>query len=122
MTVLGLNHDACVDALEQYLARFRELELAIEREREGAVAAAHGGNADVLLDRLLFQLEVDARARESGPGRERMSTIEHDVFAPVVSDLSARFARLATLRPPRQWLPVLMAAQASVLAVLERLH
>jgi hypothetical protein len=51
-----------------------------------------------------------------------MSTIEHDVFAPVVSDLSARFARLATLRPPRQWLPVLMAAQASVLAVLERLH
>ena len=118
MTVLGLNRDACVTALEQYLARFGEL---------AAVAEGEGGSggtatADAMLDRLLFQLEVDAQSRASTPGRERMSTIELDVFAPVVEDLCARLARLTQLQPPRRWVPVIVGCQATVLGVLERLH
>jgi hypothetical protein len=114
MTVLGLNRIACVYALEQYLARFREL--AAERGSGGTA------NADALLDRLLFQLEVDAQSRASTAGRERMSTLEFDVFAPVVADLCARLERLTQLQPPRRWLPVLVGCEATVLGVLQRLH
>ena len=117
MTVLGLNRAACVTALESYLAGFRELAAVAERD------AGSGGTsaADALLDRLLFQLEVDAQSRATGPGRERMSTIELDVFAPVVEDLSARLSRLAGRQPPNSWVPVLIGCQLTVLAVLEAL-
>jgi hypothetical protein len=116
MIVLGLSRGACVTALEQYLARFRELVAAAERD----ASSGGTGNADALLDRLLFQLEVDAQSR-TGPGRERMSSIELDVFAPVVEDLSARLSRLTARQPPKSWVPVLVGCQATVLAVLERL-
>jgi hypothetical protein len=118
MTVLGLNRIACVSALEQYLARFRELAAVAEAERGSGGTA----NADALLDRLLFQLEVDAQSRASTAGRERMSTLEFDVFAPVVADLCARLERLTQLQPPRRWLPVLVGCEATVLGVLQRLH
>ncbi len=117
MTVLGLTPAACVAALEQYLARFRELASVAGDERGSGGTAA----ADAMLDRLLFQLEVDAQSRSSAPGRERMSPIELAVFAPLVEDLSARLARLTALQPPRTWVPVLLACQAAVLSVLDRL-
>jgi hypothetical protein len=50
-----------------------------------------------------------------------MSTIEFDVFAPVVADLNARLSRLTACQPPNSWMPVLIGCQLSVLAVLERL-
>jgi hypothetical protein len=117
MTVLGIDRTACVTALEQYLARFREL--AAVAEREGGSSGT--GAADAMLDRLLFQLEVDAQSRSSEPGRERMTAVEFDVFAPVVADLSARLGRLTAMQPPQHWLPVLLGCQASLVAVLERL-
>jgi hypothetical protein len=117
MTVLGIDRAACVTALEQYLARFRELATAAESEG----GSGGTGAADAMLDRLLFQLEVDAQSRAAGPGRERMSTIEFDVFAPVVEDLSARLSRLTARQPPNSWMPVLIGCQLTVLAVLERL-
>ncbi len=117
MTVLGLTRAACVTALEQYLARFREL-AAVAGDESGSGGT---GAADAMLDRLLFQLEVDAQARSSAPGRERMSTIELAVFAPLVEDLSARLARLTSLQPPRTWVPVLLACQTAVLSVLQQL-
>jgi hypothetical protein len=118
MTVLGLDRDDCVDALEQYLQRFRELAAVAEAEKGSGGTAA----ADSLLDRLLFQLEVDAQSRASTPGRERMSTVEFDVFAPVVSDLCARLARLTQLQPPSRWLPVIVGCEATVRSVLERMN
>jgi hypothetical protein len=117
MTVLGLNHAACVTALESYLAGFRELTTVAERES----GSGGTGAADALLDRLRFQLEVDAQSRAAGPGRERMSTIEFDVFAPVVGDLSSRLSRLTARQPPNSWVPVLLGCQVTVLAVLETL-
>lgn len=117
MTVLGLNRAACVTALETYLAGFRELTALASRES----GSGGTGAADALLDRLLFQLEVDAQSRAAGPGRERMSTVELDVFAPVVEDLSARLSRLTARQPPVSWVPVLVGCQITVLAVLERL-
>lgn len=118
MTVLGLNRAACKSALEHYLVRFRELEVVA-----GAETGSSGtGNADALLDRLLFQLEVDAQSRLSIPGRERMSSIELAVFAPLVEDLRGRLGRLTAMQPPRAWVPVLMTCEATVLGVLERLH
>lgn len=118
MTGLGLSRAACVTALEQYLARFREL--ASVAEVEGGSSGT--GAADGMLDRLLFQLEVDAQSRAAGPGRERMSTVELDVFAPVVEDLSARLTRLTAYQPPRSWIPVLLGCQLTVHGVLDRLN
>jgi hypothetical protein len=117
MTVLGLDHDACVTALEQYLARIRELADAAAREQ----GSGGTGTADSMLDRLRFQLEVDAQSRASAPGRERMTPIEFDVFAPLMTELSRRLARVAQLQPPRAWVPALLACQATVTAVLDRI-
>jgi hypothetical protein len=118
MTVLGLNRDACVNALESYLARFRELEAAAG----GESGSGGTGAADAMLDRLLFQLEVDAQSRSSAPGRERMSPIETSVFAPLVEDLRHRLVRLTSVQPPKTWVPVLMTCEAAVMTVLQHLH
>lgn len=115
MTVLGLSRAGCVSALHSYLAHYRELRSAVPDDGSTVPGRVHA-----LLDRLLFDLEVDTSARATPPGISRMTEVEAAHFAPTVARLNTLTSRLGGTSPAA-WLPMLAACETMLLEVLQHL-
>jgi hypothetical protein len=100
VTPLGLRPEDCRGALLAYRRRVTGLRSLLERwsvgERVPELPAA--------VEDLATNLEVDVRARASGPAREMMTRVETAVFMPALNRLWEFCGRLAPATPPAQWL------------------
>lgn len=124
VTPLGLRPDDCRGALLSYRRRVLGLRSLLVRwqvgERVPELPAA--------VEDLATHLEVDVRARASGPAREMMTRVETAVFMPALNRLWEFCGRLAPATPPSQWLEPLdsmdleLTAAETALSAWEHRH
>jgi hypothetical protein len=100
VTPLGLRPDDCRGALLTYRKRVTSLRSLLERWRVGERVP----ELPAAVEDLATSLEVDVRARASGPAREMMTRVETAVFMPALNRLWEFCGRLAPASPPTQWL------------------
>lgn len=82
MHTIGLGRDGCARALGDYAGRVARI--------VGLLGESHCADAEreaqLLLDDLCFELEVDVRARSSASGRERMTRFESEALEPALRE------------------------------------
>ena len=121
MTPLGLGAEHCREALERYREGVASLAALINAPQR----AGPGNDTLVAYDELINDLAVDSLARRGPNGSIRMSQVEAELFAPVVTSVHRDLETLARERPSPKWLPTLRAIDRRLEEVehdIERWH
>lgn len=96
MNFLGRNHISCAVGLRDYHRAVRRLRSCATRSSEAWVA-------QLQLERLQFDVQVDVLARSGPRSMERMTEVEAVVFYPTLARLNATLVGLADTADPIAW-------------------
>lgn len=93
---LGRNPHSCAVGLRDY-------HRAVRRLRSCAMRSSEAWVAQLQLESLQFDVQVDVLARSGPRSMERMTEVEADVFYPTLVRLNETFAGLADGADPVAW-------------------
>jgi hypothetical protein len=115
MNSIGRGWRCCATSLHHY-------HRALRRLARGAPSAADPWPARAELDTLLFELEVDVRARAGERGRTAMTDVEALLLYPTLIEVHRAVESLSPREDPVEWRPRLQAAMATLRAAVPRLR
>ncbi len=116
MNWLGRNPESCVAALAAYLSAIS----ALNAEAESNSSTDRAADTTALLQRIVFQLNVDVLAREGPIARERMTSCEERHLVPALRRLTSELSRISPDSHPATWRDSLAGGTAVLEHALRR--